>query len=756
MILRMPNGTELSRRLPMTNADPGRLLDGTLDAVSRRMTRKELVRALVFLAVGATWAPLAVATGDQLISGGLPRALVVAIAAAWGLATGLALVILLGRAWRRQPSALFAAHQLERIVGISHNLVLNACLVRRTPQFAYAAEAAAVRAIREVRQHPSRLTDANRRRGRLGGVVVLTAAAWLLLLALAVKPLWPSLLRFFGAGVAAPTGTWIELLRPAPDQVVHAGEALEIEFAIRGRPAETATLELRDPAKPTTVWSRCALPRESRREGDDRRRIALSPAEVTGDIGFRVQAGDGALEGVITVHPQPALREIQIQLTPPAETGLPPSQTHTPDLVVAAGTLGTFVVRANVAIRDVLFVFMGEHETRTRMESDPDDATRAAGTVLLAQSGRYRIEFCDQFGYACPHPGVYSIAIIDAADVASASAGPESARAGLEATDSGAAGGDDGAGGENGAQGEAPDTGDGPGSAAAAGEDGAEGGEGEFERALEDFLREHGDDAREAAAGLNGDEARGEGGNESRNESADDDGADPDPDGGRQSRDGNGATGAQSEMAPESGDGAGADGENEADGDGAERDGSEDGGENSGSEPGGSGGGEGTGATGVHRTPERDSNGPSTDDGSDAGGPIALGGRVETLNLLGRIRRGEPIDESMLVEMGWSADRAAAFVKALERLNGVADALPASAPGPAERRSVSAEPGETAVSSGRGLASNASLSPDGARADEDDVRSIAPPPDQRVSRRLRSVLDAYYRSVAREPTRRAR
>ena len=162
-------------------------------------------------------------------------------------------------------------------------------------------------------------------------------------------------------------------------------------------------------------------------------------------------------------------------------------------------------------------------------------------------------------------------------------------------------------------------------------------------------------------------------------------------------------------------------------------------------------GGQGKEATGSPETPTDDETvddaepEPSSPEAaSDT--PIEPGGLAETVELLEILRRGGTLTEDMLVEEGWPRAKAAAFVKALQRV--YERARRAGWPAALQRILVDTQVGEADVQRGMTLAGDVAQDVGPIEALEDELRRIAPPPEQRVPGRLQSLLEAYYRSLA--------
>ena len=370
----------------------------------RRLSLRALLRRLlVLLAAGALF-PLIIIVVDHLRSDGLPRIAVTGAGLVWG--SGLVLVTLLltiASLWRRL-NPIFAARLLERGAGIRHNSLVNALLLKHSPAGEYAYSAATQQAVADVRSHtPGKLSEPGALRMPLTfGAFVLVA--WIAYSIVSPKPIGPSLARFFGADLAAPTATRLERLQPAVSDIVHAGEPLEIVFAVHGRQANEVLFEVLEPSgRSAQAVARYELKRiVSGAAGNWT--LALAPHEVIRDIHFRCTAGDAVLTGVIPVRPLPIIESMDIELRPPAYTGWPARTVTRPDLDVLAGTWATFHVRANTTIREAVFALEGERETRTRMSVDQAEPRGATLSILIVQGGRYHIDFSDPWGYPYRDP----------------------------------------------------------------------------------------------------------------------------------------------------------------------------------------------------------------------------------------------------------------------------------------------------------------------------------------------------------------
>lgn len=370
-----------------------------LERCRRDLILGMLIRRVVYVAAAAALVPLLVIIGDHLWSGGLSRLALASLLVLWGAGLLGGMVGSVATAHLRPLSLIYVARYLERASGIRHNSVVNAMLLRQAGLAMHAREAVVHQAARDVAAHPpSDVLDGQR--GRRAAAVLLAAlVAWGVYLASAPKPVGPSLARFFGAKVAVPPATWLELIKPAPGEVVHAGQALPIEIAVHGKSVADLRFDVLDPGDETGTTVRSSAWAERAASGDDRRRLVLAPFEVRSDIYYRCTGGDARLDGVIRVQPQPDVDDVEVFLEPPAYTGWASGVAAGPDPSVLAGTRATFKVRANVPLADPVFVFQAAGESRTRMSVTPDTPEAATLSVKLTQSGTYRVEFSDQWGF---------------------------------------------------------------------------------------------------------------------------------------------------------------------------------------------------------------------------------------------------------------------------------------------------------------------------------------------------------------------
>ena len=375
------------------------LFTQTVERCRRALTVSALVEHLLYVSALAGLVLLAVIIGDHSWGGGLPRAALAALMVVWstGLLGGLVGSVAVARL--RRLNAVYVARRLEQAGGIRHNSVINALLLQEGGHATHAHEAVLRQATRDMAQHPPVESLGVRSGRRAAAALLAVLIAWGLYVLAAPRPVGPSLARFFGARVAVAPATWLELVRPAPGDVVHAGEALPIEIAVHGRSVAEVHFDVLDERDETGVSARLTALADPATTKDQRRRLMLPPFAVRGDIRYRCRAGDATLEGVIRVQPQPELEGMEVILEPPAYTRWGRTVAPGADLDVLAGTQATFRMRANVAVTDPVFVLQGVSESRTRMSVAAETPQSASVTLTLTQSGTYRVEFGDQWGF---------------------------------------------------------------------------------------------------------------------------------------------------------------------------------------------------------------------------------------------------------------------------------------------------------------------------------------------------------------------
>lgn len=408
----MPDRAKLSpsRQTPSAvQAEP--VLAMVIGYVRRRLTVGLLARRLLSMMAMLEMFPLLVVIGDHITVGGLPRPLIFGTGILWLAAAIIGSTGVSFRTISHRLNDAFLARHVERAHGVEHNPLLNTVLLERGGDAPYAHGVA-------VRQAAAALERTEWHEGggmalrRPAAYLLAAAALWLLYASISPKPIIPSLARMAGFDRAAPTATRVELVRPAPDQPVYAGEPLEIEFSLAGRPVDSAAFELRDPSDTS---NEALLRREAAIERGpeklERALVLLSANEVARDLYYRFTAGDAVLEGVIAVISRAELVTLDIELTPPAYIGAPMTRSDGGDLYVWAGTRAAIVATSNTDIAAPVFVHRGEAETRTRMMvsgSNPRQATLSTGFL---KSGDYWIEFSDVHGRACRDPRVGRVTV---------------------------------------------------------------------------------------------------------------------------------------------------------------------------------------------------------------------------------------------------------------------------------------------------------------------------------------------------------
>jgi len=389
---------------------PGAVLQHELESYRRKLALQMAGRRFLVLLAVAAVPPLLFVVADHSYPAGLPRSTALLVARYWCWFLGLSCLALLVLTFRRRLNPLYAARALERASGIDHNSIVNAVLLQREPRATYASTAAAEQAAADLSEHwPMRIGESGAMRLPLT-LFTVVLAAWIGYALLASKPVWPSVARFFGASRPAPTATTLEQVCPRPGEAVHAGQELKLEFAARGGSIRQVTFEMLA-ADPDSGDRAMRYELKPVTEPAANWLLTLAPHEVNRDIHYRCTANDAVLTGTIPVLPVPMLTGLEIELEPPAYSGLPLRITSNPDLEVLAGTRATFRAFANTVVENGTFVLTNGHETRTRMNVDPADPYRFELSMVLVEGGQYRIEFHDRLGAPVKDPRTHQITL---------------------------------------------------------------------------------------------------------------------------------------------------------------------------------------------------------------------------------------------------------------------------------------------------------------------------------------------------------
>ncbi len=376
-----------------------RMVEQALAGQRRRVTGLDrmilVLRGLAALLI----IPLLAVVLDHQFSAGLPRRAIASAGILWGLLILAGLVALRVRAARRHPRRLFLARDLEETYAIRHNLLVNAVQIQADQSIAYAEDVAS-RQTAAALQTATLVRPAGPLIRRAAVPLAIVLVAWLLYGALGPKSIWPSLARFFGFGLAAPTATSLQWIRPTADEDLYLDRPLEIVVATSGRPVETVRLERFDSFETPPVFA-CALQPGMGNARPQLWRVTLAPHELTARFRYRITAGDASLQGELELQEPVQLTGWEVELRPPAYTGAPSRTVRGTEVLAWEGTRAVFHLRANAPIMDPLFVLETEDgENRTRMQIDFDDPRHATFPQQLNDSGTFRAVFRDALGRA--------------------------------------------------------------------------------------------------------------------------------------------------------------------------------------------------------------------------------------------------------------------------------------------------------------------------------------------------------------------
>ena len=386
-----------------TRSSPAVSLAASLAVVERALSAHALRLALLdaarrLLAVGAivAAAPLLVIVADHNL-GGLPRLALALLRHAWlwGAAAGFVWALLVTLRTRFNPA--YVAQDLDRALGAGHSTLLDIVLLGRSAgrDDVVAALAPGAAALVLDRRPASNAAAGLRGVGRLA---LAAPAAWLLYAWVSPKSVPDSWARLLGAELAPPTATRIALLRPAPTDAVFAGEALTLEFGVRGPLSEPLVVQVSWALRGATTVLELTAPPEPGEPG--RRRLTLAPHETAGPLRYVARMGDARLEGAIDVRTPPRIDSVRLRVTPPLYAGAPYELEAPPELTLLSGATVVVTAGANCEMRDPVLVFRSNVESRRRMGAGAQRPRQAVATFSFEQDGEYVIEFRDPLGKA--------------------------------------------------------------------------------------------------------------------------------------------------------------------------------------------------------------------------------------------------------------------------------------------------------------------------------------------------------------------
>jgi hypothetical protein len=374
------------------------LVRDVLRAHGRSFRRFDLTNRLLSGGAAFLLFPLFVVMLDHATRGGLPRIVIAGVGLSWGVAAVAGVCVGWARS-RRMRSDRFLAHDLEHVHGVRHNLLINAVDVHDDPAYPYASQKADQQTAAALREPlppaPVRLVP-----GRRTWIVLAVVAAWIGYAWVAGKPVWPSVARFLGLDLAAPTATRLKLIAPAVGRPLYRDQPLVVEVAVFGAPADNIVFE-RLPGRSSSNDSSVMYvmtPAEAD-DGQPVRRLTLAPNELPDVLSYRIRGGDAVVRGQFELHERPRLVGWRVELSPPVYTGRDKFTSEAEEIEVIAGTRASFTAIAAAAMHDPIFVLRTDtQDVRTRMTKDGADATHASVAVQLTASGRYRAIFGDAWG----------------------------------------------------------------------------------------------------------------------------------------------------------------------------------------------------------------------------------------------------------------------------------------------------------------------------------------------------------------------
>lgn len=123
-------------------------------------------------------------------------------------------------------------------------------------------------------------------------------------------------------------------------------------------------------------------------------------------------------------------------------------------------------------------------------------------------------------------------------------------------------------------------------------------------------------------------------------------------------------------------------------------------------------------------------------------------GHPELSDTLERLLRSGGVTPELARELGWTAEQASSFNRALEKLRDKGERGESVDP---NRERIHTQVGSDNAQQARARSADARYRTSGTHAD-DRLRQITPPAEQKISPELRAVLDAYYRTMSSRET----
>ena len=234
------------------------------------------------------------------------------------------------------------------------------------------------------------------------------------------KSMWTSFMRavYPNAGVAAPTSTHIRGVEPGNARVL-LGTDVEVSAEVTGGGEAEASIR----------WSRDGELWQSAPMQQIKGRFAGTLAHVETNTLYYISAGDASSGKytIVTLVP-PLVESVEVELTPPAYTGIKPFHAAGGNIEGPAGSQAAIEIGSNKDLSSVA-IKTSDGETLELAVT----GRRASGKLAVERSGRYAVILTDSEGLSPARPVEYDIvAIPDRPPLVGVKGPPEKDAVGLD------------------------------------------------------------------------------------------------------------------------------------------------------------------------------------------------------------------------------------------------------------------------------------------------------------------------------------
>jgi hypothetical protein len=213
------------------------------------------------------------------------------------------------------------------------------------------------------------------------------------------KSMWTSLMRavYPNAGIAAPTSTHIGGVEPGNARVL-LGADVEVSAEVTGGGIREASIR----------WSRDGELWQSAPMQEVKERFAGVLGHVETNTLYYISAGDASSsEYTITTLVPPLVESVEVELTPPAYTGLEPVRAAGGNIEAPAGSQAAIEIGSNKELSSVAIKTSAGQTLELAVSG-----RRASGKMPVERSGRYAVILTDSEGLSPARPVEYDIVAI--------------------------------------------------------------------------------------------------------------------------------------------------------------------------------------------------------------------------------------------------------------------------------------------------------------------------------------------------------